>query len=130
MEVVGKTRRLRKSLENQLKIAADIPICYKGAMPTVRPPFGVYLLRLVRETDGIEQYELTLDVSGVGLQEDAVEEIADRIARHMDYLAYTDDCQSWECYLNSNQPIEEKDINVQRRRLSFEVRYMDRLEEV
>lgn len=126
---MNKTKQLRDSLEAVMKSFADIPYCYLHALPLVKPPYCVYQLKLILKNGCIEQYYLTLDISGVGLDGDAVDEIADRIAAGMDYLTWTDEHQSWECYQEDNDSIDEKDINIQRRRLRFEVRYMERKNE-
>lgn len=127
---MSKTKRLRDSIEAELHKAADIRYRHKAALPLWKPPFGVYLLKLVRKEDGIEQYDLTLDVSGYSQDEDDVEAIADKIAAYMDYHCYLDDYQTWESYLTNRFSIEEKDVNIQRQRLTFELRYVERINEV
>lgn len=129
MMAMNKSKMLRQSIEAALHNAADISYCYRYALPTVKPPFCVYSFNLLQTIGCVEQYDLMLDLSGVGLTGADVDEIADKIAAHMDYLVFTDTTQSWSCYLSSRQAIEDKDVSIQRRRLNFELRYVSRMED-
>lgn len=124
-----KSKLLRESIENQLKNAAAIQYRHKKMPATTKPPFGVYLLNLVRLDGVVEIYDMTLDLSDYDSREDYLEELADRIGKHLHGLAVLDDNQTWESYLRNRLPIDEADKNIQRIRLSFEIRYVPRMEE-
>lgn len=124
---MNKTKQLRNSVRDVLHDCSGLPIHHRLALPTSRPPFGVFLLDLVTRDGSVDVYDLTLDVCDYLLQgqDGNLDDICDRIEAQMDYRCYLDDVQTWETYLTSRRIIEENDKNIQRRRLTFVLRFIN-----
>lgn len=118
--------KLRESIESELRKAADIPYRYRKMPATVAPPFGVYMLDLVSVDDYMAQYSMTLELADYDNSADRLDELADDIALHMNYLTVFDNSQWWKSHLDNRTAIDESDKNIQRIRLTFEVRYVFR----
>lgn len=122
-----KTRQLRNSVKQALLEASGIFVYHRMAPPTARPPFLVFSLLLVGHGEAIDRYDLMVDISDYGTEEDSeVDDIADRVVGNMDAAEYLDEDISWVSYLNTANIIEETDKNIQRRRLNFEIRLIER----
>lgn len=122
-----KTKALRISVKNALAEAAGIAVFHRLAPPWAKPPFLVFSLQMVTHGEAIDQYDLMVDISDYGTEEDStIDDIADRVAEELDAAEYLDDAISWVCYLSNANAIEEADKNIQRRRLNFEIRLIER----
>lgn len=122
-----KTRQLRNSVKQALQGASGISVYHRMATPTARPPFLVFSLMLVSHGEAIDRYDLMVDISDYGTEEDSqVDDIADRVVENMDAAEYLDDEISWVSYLSTANIVEETDKKIQRRRLNFEIRLIER----
>ena len=122
-----KTRQLRNSVKQALLEASGIPVFHRLAPPLARAPYLVFSLMLVSHGEAIDRYDLMVDISDYGTEEDSqVDDIADRVVENMDAAEYLDDEISWVSYLSTANIVEETDKNIQRRRLNFEIRLIER----
>lgn len=122
-----KTKALRDSVKNALKEASGIPVFHRFALALAKPPFLVFSLMMMSHGETIDRYDLMVDLSDYGTEEEStIDDIADRVAEELDAAEYLDGELSWVSYLSNYNIIEETDKNIQRRRLNFEIRLIER----
>lgn len=122
-----KTKALRDSVKHALKEASGVSVFHRFAPAWAKPPFLVFSMMLVIHGEAIDRYDLMVDISDYGTEEEStIDDIADRVAENMDATEYLDGSLSWVSYLSSANMIEEGDKNIQRRRLNFEIRLIER----
>lgn len=122
-----KTKALRDSVKSALAEAAGISAFHRLAPPWAKPPFLVFSLMLVNHGEAIDRYDLMVDISDYNPEDETkIDDIADRLAEELDAAEYLDGDISWVSYLSNCNMIEESDKNIQRRRLNFEVRLIER----
>lgn len=122
-----KTKALRDSVKIALKEASGVSVFHRFAPPWAKPPFLVFSLMLVSHGEAIDRYDLMVDISDYGTEEEStIDDIADRVAEELDAAEYLDGELSWVSYLSNYNIIEETDKNIQRRRLNFEIRLIER----
>ena len=116
---------LRQSVKSALREVSGLKAVFpKKAPATQAPPFVAFLLDLMTKEENIAQYHLTVNISGYGADDTAVEELTDKIQFGMDYASYQDERMAWDCYLTNRQDVDAADKNIQCRRLDFTLRYM------
>ena len=119
------TSALKLSVKASLREVSGLSAVFcRKAPATQAPPFVVFLLDLITADECINQYQLSVFVSGYGSDDSAVDEIADNIQYGMDYARYSDARMYWDCYLTNRQDVESTDKNILQRRLDFTLRYM------
>lgn len=124
-ELRTNTRRLSDSVKSALQEASGISaVFYRRAAATQAPPFVVFLLDLMTQEGCISQYQLTVECSSYGFDDDAIDEMADKIQYGMEDSFHLDDTHTWNCWCNSRQSVDESDKNILRRRLDFTLRYI------
>lgn len=122
-----KTKALRASVKEALAEASGIQVFHRLAPPWAKPPFLVFNLQLLTTGEAIDRYDLMVDMSDYAPEDESpIDDIADAVANAMDFSEYLDDAISWAAYLSNANTIEEADKNIQRRRLSFEIRLIER----
>lgn len=122
-----KTKALRDSVKNALAEAAGIAAFHRLAPSWAKPPFLVFSMMLVSHGESVDRYDLMVDLSDYGPEEESkIDDIADRVAKELDAAEYLDGDISWVSYLSNASVIEETDKNIQRRRLNFEIRLIER----
>lgn len=124
-EMKTNTRALRDSVKAALCRAADIDaVFYRRAPATQAPPFMVFLLDLMTQEGYISQYQLTVECSSYGMDDDTIDDLADKIQFGMEDSFHMDATHTWNCWCNSRQSADESDKNILRRRLDFTLRYI------
>lgn len=124
---MSRTQKLKDAVKEALKTAAPIPFYYRFALPTVKPPYGIFSLKLIQRDECVDQYELLVDLCDYSARDERIEDYADAVESYMDYLNWIDIDQGWHCYCTGRDNIDETDKSIQRRRLTFELRYTRRI---
>lgn len=124
-ELKTNTRALRDSVKVALRRTAGIDaVFYQRAPTTQAPPFVVFLLDLMTQEGCISQYQLTVECSNYGFDDDTIDELADKLQYGMEDSFYLDATHTWNCWCTSRQSVDESDKNILRRRLDFTLRYI------
>lgn len=124
-ELRTNTRKLRDSVKTALKEASGISaVFYRRVPATQAPPFVAFLLDLMTQEGCISQYLLTVECGHYGIDDDVIDDLADKIQYGMEDSFVLDDTHTWNCWCNSRQSADEPDKNILRRRLDFTLRYI------
>lgn len=124
-ELKTNTRRLRNSVKAALQETSGMDaVFYRRVPATQAPPFVAFLLDLMTQEGCISQYLLTVECSSYGIDDDIIDDLADKIQYGMEDSFHMDDTHTWNCWCNSRQSADESDKNILRRRLDFTLRYI------
>lgn len=124
-ELRTNTRKLRDSVKTALQKASGISaVFYRRVPATQAPPFVAFLLDMMTQEGCISQYLLTVECSGYGIDDNVIDDLADRIQNGMEDSCLWSDTYIWHCWCNSRQCADETDKNILRRRLDFTLRHI------
>lgn len=119
--------KLRKAIIDDLGSTAP-RLYYNYAPSGATFPYSVFLLDTVIGTDGMINADLTIDVADLGTDDTAVETLAGAIQNALDYEVYFSNGIAFESYAVSRSRIDEKDKNIMRIRLTFDIRAYETIE--
>ena len=119
--------KLRKAIIDDLGSTAP-RLYYNYAPAGATFPYSVFLLDTVIGTDGMINADLTIDVADLGTDDTAVETLAGAIQNALDYEVYFSNGIAFESYAVSRSRIDEKDKNIMRIRLTFDIRAYETIE--
>lgn len=119
-----RVKALRESIRGQLEAACDIKFYQESAPAWAKVPFGVMSLLLLRRGESFDTYDLLINIADSGKDEERVEALAELAGDRLDCLDYFgEDGRSWTAYINSCQPIDNRDDTTFQRRLNFTIKY-------
>lgn len=124
-----KTEELRTALrERLLQSCARVQYTQNLLDDDAAPqyPYCIFAVRETGKDDGLIQCELEVNVVDLGPDTLQAEQIADEIQRLLDRSFYLGEAVAFWLYSGIRQPVQDENKRLVRRRLTFELRLMER----
>ena len=130
---MAKTKKLRIQLQTKLTAAltaAQISgkVFYSYAPKDASRPYVIFSLEEITREDGRITYELEINCVDYGRDTDRCEDMADTITAALDHTVTITEDIEFHIYANRRNNVSADDVNIIRRRLTFDLYLYERTE--